>query len=268
MTKKEWEVLRYRRGRLNHKLQQLSATLSARWGSAAQSLRQNGQYSAQAAEETVSRLLGAWELLETEWERGEGAGPEFFGDLLYCALRLLESGTGWMGWTDGKRWDDLVELVENFPALGELAYQTITQDESDPWEKPDEEMETLMRELYENRNPADLQRLEEAGEIETVDADEALMERLEREAEIEEWLNGFADQETFCTRYRRCRETGRKFPSGAWDQVVGAVEDLVDAYLFDQGLSGFLADDLYFLAYGLLDKTQVQLRSIRGEGSL
>lgn len=264
MTKKEWDVMCYRRGRLNHKLRQLSAVVSARWGNAAQSLRRGGQYSRAAAEETVSDFLNARELLAEE--SGEPIEPEFYGDLLYCALRLLESGTGWMGWTDGKRWDDLVELVENFPVLGELAYQTLTRDDSDPWEKPDEALEALVREFYETMSEATLQEQEAAGMVETVDADEALMERLEREAEIGQWLDAFQDKETFCARYRRCRAEGRKRPY--WSQVVDAVEGMVDAYLFDKGLSGFLSDDLYFLAYGLLDKAQIQLRSIQGEETL
>lgn len=37
-------------------------------------------------------------------------------------------------------------------------------------------------------------------------------------------------------------------------QQLSAVEDMVDAYLYDKGLSGFLSDDLYFPAYALLDK--------------
>lgn len=264
MTKNEWDILCYRRARLNNKLQQLSAVVSARWGNAAQSLRRNGCFSPAAAAETEAALLSARELLAEE--SGEAAELEFYGDLVYCALRLLESGTGWMDWTDGKSWDDLVELVDSFPALGELAYQTITQDDTDPWEKPDEEMETLMREFYETMSEATLQEQEAAGMVETVDADEALMERLEREAEIGQWLDAFQDKETFCARYRRCREAGRKHSH--WSRVVSAVEDMVDVYLYDKGLSGFLSDDLYFLAYGLLDKAQVQLRSIRGEEPL
>lgn len=259
MTEEEWDVLCYRRARLNDKLRQLSRLISARQDDAVESVRRGGVFSQAAAEETVAALLSAKDMPE------QGPDRAFYGDLLYCALRILEAGTGWMNWTDGKSWDDLVDLVEQFPAIGEEAYQALTGDTSDPWEPVDEDLETLIRDVNETMDEAVLQEQEAAGMVEVVDADDAAMEQLERENEITEWKEGFGDEDkaVFCERYRRCRASKAKVRY--WKQVCYVVDDLVDAYLFDRGQSGFLSDDLYFLAYGLLDKAQVQLRALREE---
>lgn len=261
MTQEEWDVLCYRRVRLNNKLRQLSGMISARWGDAAESVRRDGVFSQTAAEETVAALMSAKDMPEC------GRDREFYEDLLYCALRILEAGTGWMHWTDGKSWDDLVDLVEQFPAIGEEAYQALTGDTSDPWEPVDEDLEALIRDVNETVDEAALQEQEAAGMVEVVDADDAVMEQLERENEIAEWKEAFGDEDkaVFCERYRRCRAC--KEHIRYWQQVRYAVDDMVDAYLFDRGQSGFLSDDFYFLAYGLLDKAQVQLRALQGEAA-
>lgn len=244
VTEKEWETLSYRRMRLNNKLDQLRGILSARWGSAAESVRRDGRFSQEAAEETVAALLSAR-------AAGVPIDRQFYGDLLYCSLRVLEGGTGWMGWTGGKRWEDLLELVEQFPILGQTAYQALTGDCDSPWEGEEEIGLTEEEELQASL---------EAGLFEPATGDFEEEERL-RERERDDWREKFQEKEEFCARYCRCREAGRKKPH--WHNVLHTVEDMVDAYLFDRGLSGFLSDELYFLAYGFLDKAQRQLRAMR-----
>ena len=85
----------------------------------------------------------------------------------------------------------------------------------------------------------------------------------QRQEEQEAWERSFPEKEFFCQAYLSCRK--RYFEIENCRGLAATVEQALDNYLCRAGVSGYLRDEDFFAAYGLLDRSEKELRALLGE---
>lgn len=306
ITTQELENLRYRKKRLRGKLVRLERLLSGGGTGPLPLVRgEDGKWSEEGGRELVQTLLDTLDLsLRGQGEETEiscplsqlppALGPEqreFFESFFYCALRALESpppGPAWPGPLGGT-WAQLVDLARE---TGYTDRYTLYFDEqyrgvSGLFAAMDQMYEALAGEPAVRRaSPQDIQIMEERFETEITAQEELpLWDAFPKEVQMEfsepstsfdrgseerqeaafaDWRKSFPEQEAFCREYLRFREL--YFTAEGWRYLGAWTEQAVDLYLYREGTSGFLNDESYFLAYGLLDRAERQLRRALREG--
>lgn len=306
ITTQELENLEYRKKRLRGKLARLERLLSGGGAGPLPLVRgEDGKWSEERGRGLVRELLDALDLsLRGRGEEPEAPCPlsrlppalepeqrELFERFFYCALRALEAplpGPAWAGPLGGT-WAQLVDLARE---TGYADRYTLYFDEQ---YRGVSGLFAVMDQLYEaltgepavcRASPRDIQIMEERFEKEiAAQAELPLWDAFPKEvqmafsepsapfgrgteerqaAALDHWRKSFPEQETFCREYLRFREL--YFTVEGWRCLGGWTERAADLYLYREGTSGFLNDESYFLAYGLLDRAERQLRRALREG--
>ena len=294
ISKKDLEALGYRKKRMTAKARQIDLLLSGRSKSLLPLVRApRGRYSEVQAQRLVKKLAGALEHLRVD--------REFFGSFLYCAVRLAERGPSRV-WGPGFEWivdgtfQDLLYLAFTVDPWG---------DRYDRWHQEFGAGEgqspcfALMDDLYRRFSGEPIRRTlarllpeipekaaarygpEPEDEEEAVDWEEyqeeewipedltdeelALMEEFDKQdtLEAEEWERSFPAKDSFCQAYLLCRR--RCFETEDIRGLAPLVEQALDVFLCQAGVSGYLRDDDFFAAYGLLDRSASRLRALLKE---
>lgn len=306
LTTRELETLEYRKKRLRRKLERLELLLSGGGSSPCPLVRgAQGGWAEERGRALIRALLETLDLnLRGQEAQPEEPCPlsqlspvlteeqrTLFESFFYCTLRALEApvpSTDWSGPLDGT-WIELLTLARETPYSDRytLYFDELYQAPAGIFHCLDQMYETLTGEAAVRRaSPEDIQTVrerfqKEIAELDSIPAWEELPEEIrmefsepfstEDQAEAEEqaaalaaWRDGFRERETFCREYLRFREM--YFGTDVWRHLGDWTEQTVDLYLYREGSSGFLTDDRYFLAYGLLDRAARQLQSAVEEG--
>lgn len=79
-----------------------------------------------------------------------------------------------------------------------------------------------------------------------------------------EWVKGFSDKKMFCEQYELCRKLYFKEVTTP-QQLALKIERMMDVYLYEQGDSRFMEDEVFFYTYTLLDKTVKRAEELLAE---
>lgn len=291
LSQRDLEALIYRKKRMTAKARQIDLLISGRNKSLLPLVRTpRGQYSEARAQRLAKKLAGALEHLRVD--------REFFGSFLYCAVRLAERGPS-MIWGPGFEWSvdgsfqDLLGLAVTVDPWG---------DRYDRWHQEFGTGEglsscfALMDDLYRKFSGESIRRAlarllpevperaaarygpEPEDEEETVDWKEyqeeecipediteeelAMIEEFDRQDALEakEWERSFPAKDSFCQAYLLCRR--RCFETEDIRGLAPQTEQALDVFLCQAGVSGYLRDDDFFAAYGLLERSAKGLRAL------
>lgn len=251
-----------------------------------------------------SRLRGSQKEL-TKGAELRGLDPEFFHAFLYCALRLAERGPveipgPGFEWRVNGTYQDLLELAvtvdpwgdrydrwhqEFFQSNGEHSFSFVLMNhlyEIFSGEPIEAALTRLLPEVpkkaaarygilaQEGEYVPTLEELEEMdGEYIPADINEEEWKEFERSWEKQRreeqaaWERSFPEKEFFCQTYLSCRK--RYFEIENCRGLAATVERALDNYLCRAGVSGYLRDEDFFAAYGLLDRSEKELRALLGE---
>ena len=291
LTNDQVESLNYRERRVELQLRRMERLFSGRGESLLPFVRgKNGEHSERRTWELVEGLTGALEQTErlplSERERS------FFRAFLYCAIRISGEGTDWVE-TDGS-FEDILKIAEHiWPRdITELHYyelyrspeldgffggmdavyrlftgaeitETITTEEraAARARHPEEaaEMEALWREhdkLMEELDEEEL-RLLLTETAEPEDEWDILQERRQRE-----WVDAFAEKESFCRQYLLCRTLYFEAAADEGTPLSGRLRRMLNVFLSERGVSSYPDDDRFFAAYALLDETARRIQGL------
>ena len=295
LSREKIESLDYRRGRLGAQTERIERLLSGRTASLLPLVRtKSGAHSETKTRDLIEKLLAALEHAEARPlpERDR----EFYRGFLYCAIRAAAERPFWIVETRAS-FDDILRLgarvwpqdpVELYftemyyaPVLdgffgcmdelyGALSGQSIVRtlgpaERAAVRERHPEEVEGIesqWKEMEEARAMAaeDLAELLTEDDLEEPDEWELREERMRQE-----WIDAFAEKETFCEQYLLCRALYFELAPG--DTLPDRLRRMLDVYFAERNASGFLDDDAYFTAYALLDETLRRVKALLGESS-
>lgn len=305
LTTQELETLEYRKKRLRRKLERLELLLSGGKSSPLPLIRgEQGGWSEERGQTLVRALLDALDLSL----RGRPEAPcplsqlppvltreqrALFECFFYCNLRALEAPVPGPSWTgpSGGTWSDFLlfaketgysdrytlyfdELYQGpvglFGSMNQM-YEGLTGTAAVRQLPPEDiriTRERFQTELTEQNVLPSWDELSEEIQVDFSEPCNAFdqAEAAEQAAALAAWRDGFPEKERFCQAYLRFREL--YFTMGAWRYLGAWTEQAVDLYLYQEGISSFLTDDRYFLAYGLLDRSERQLRTAAGGGGV
>ena len=282
---KDLENLNYRKMRMTMKANQIVRMISGRDKSLLPLVRTpRGRYSEAQTQKLVKGLAKATEHPHMD--------KEFFESFLYCVVRLAERGpsrfhAGGLDWGVDGVFQELLDLAVTVDPWG---------DRYDRWHQEFGAGEGLsacfavMDDLYEKFSGEPIERalaklLPEVPEkaaarygLEPEDTEEPVSwkeyqeeeypeeyEEFDRQdaLEMEEWEMSFPAKESFCQAYLLCRR--RCFETENIRGLAPLVEQSLDIFLHQAGISGYLKDDDFFLAYGLLEQSAKKLRDLLKE---
>lgn len=308
LTSQELNNLEYRKKRLRRKLERLELLLSGCGSSLLPRLRgEKGNWSEEHGRSIVRELLNTLDLGLRGWEEKPSVScplsqlspvltqeqRALFESFFYCALRALEAplpGPHWSG-PRGGTWADLLFFAKAtvYSDQYTLYFDELYQGPTGFFGSMDQMYEGLTGIAAVRRaSPLDIQTMQERFQKEIAEQEllspwEALPEEVQMEfsepltafdqveaaeqaASLAAWRDGFPEKERFCQEYLRLREL--YFTAGAWRYLGAWTERTIDLYLYQEGASSFLTDDRYFLTYGLLDRSERQLRAAVEEGGV
>lgn len=181
-------------------------------------------------------------------------------ELHFAELYHPEYLSGFFGWMDnlyqafaGKPVTDTISEADRL-TVRELFPDETAQAERLQAEQPDEQgINQLLTEAAQAE-------WETMSEEERRWEDEKEREYFQYEQMREDWLRAFPNKESFCRQYLVFRELF--FQVDCRRGFCSILEQAIDVYLYERETSGYMDDETFFSAYGLVNKAVGEIREL------
>ena len=275
---KEIKDLEFRKEKLLEQAKKIETLLSGKYMHYYKFVEdETGNYSEEKAWEMVESFMEAlrkydvYFLLEEErWDMEDvedffltEKDELFFKSFLYCVLRWGYSGIGVFSAYSGKgTFEDFLEMARAVSRNAnykkeDLFYEEKYEVTDDPFFSFNILYERVMNEPVYELTKEEKEAISDQDEEKISFDEEDEFGRIQQELYDEEKraIKHFANKEEFAKQYLLFRELYFQMDSYLLGRMKNIIEGMLDVYLYQNNLSNFLDDELFFKTFAMLRKT-------------